>query len=289
MKGILLAGGRATRLYPITRGVCKQLLPVYDKPMIYYPLSVLLMAGIRDILVISTPHDTPRFKGLLGNGADLGIRISYVVQKEPKGIAESFVIGRRFIGSDNVCLVLGDNIFYGYGLGDMLQEAAGLAGGARIFGYYVKDPRRYGVIDFDADCRVTSISEKPRSPKTNWAVAGLYFYDNEVVGIASRLKPSRRGELEITDVNNAYVRRGKLKVELLGRGYAWLDTGTYDSLIEASLFIKTIEERQGLKIGCIEEVAYRMGYINRRKLKQLASRIKTGYGDYLRSLANDGK
>ena len=289
MKGILLAGGRATRLYPITRGVCKQLLPVYDKPMIYYPLSVLLMAGIRDILVISTPHDTPRFKGLLGDGADLGIRISYVVQKEPKGIAESFVIGRRFIGSDNVCLVLGDNIFYGYGLGEMLQEAAGLAEGARIFGYYVKDPRRYGVIDFDADCRVTSISEKPRSPKTNWAVAGLYFYDNEVVGIASRLKPSRRGELEITDVNNAYVRRGKLKVELLGRGYAWLDTGTYDSLIEASLFIKTIEERQGLKIGCIEEVAYRRGYINRRKLKQLASRIKTGYGDYLRSLANDGK
>jgi len=263
MKGIVLAGGKGTRLYPITRGVCKQLLPIYDKPMIYYPLSVLMMAGIRDILIISTPQDTPRFKGLLGNGRDIGMRFTYAVQDEPRGIAESFIIGKRFIGSDSVCLILGDNIFYGDRLTEALQDAAAMREGARVFGYYVSDPERYGVIESDASGNVTRIVEKPKKPKSNWAVAGLYFYDNDVVEITGKLKPSGRGELEISDVNNEYIRRKKMKIQYLGRGYAWLDTGTYDSLIEASLFIKTIEERQGLKIGCIEEIAYRTGAISK--------------------------
>ena len=287
MKGIILAGGRATRLYPITKGVSKQLLPVYDKPMIYYPLSVLMLAGIRDILVISTPSDIPRFKDLLGSGRDLGIKISYAAQPQPKGIAESFIIGKKFIGQDNVCLILGDNIFYGHNLTEILKEASALEEGAFIFGYYVTDPARYGVIEFDKNCNVVSIEEKPKKPKSKWAVAGLYFYDNRVTKIAKKLKPSKRGELEITDVNNEYMKEGKLKVKLLGRGYAWLDTGTYDSLINASIFIKTIEERQGLKIGCLEEIAYRAGYINRKQLKKLAARINTSYGDYLKRILQD--
>jgi glucose-1-phosphate thymidylyltransferase len=287
MKGIILAGGKATRLYPITKGVCKQLLPVYDKPMIYYPLSVLMLAGIREILVISTSKDIPRFKDLLGDGKDLGISLSYVVQQEPKGIAESFIVGDKFIGKDNVCLILGDNIFYGHNLVEFLQEASSLKKGALIFGYYIKDPRRYGVIEFDKKCRVISIEEKPKAHKSNYAVCGLYFYDNQVVNIAKKLRPSKRGELEITDVNNVYLKKGKLKVKLLGRGYAWLDTGTYDSLIDASIFIRTVEERQGLKIGCIEEIAYRMGYINRKQLAKLAANINTAYGDYLRRICAD--
>jgi len=281
MKGIILAGGRATRLYPITKGVCKQLLPVYNKPMVYYPLSTLMLAGLRDILIISTPEDIPRFKDLLGDGKDIGIKLSYVVQKEPKGIAESFIIGEKFIKKDNVCLILGDNIFYGQDLARLLKKAAGQKSGALIFGYYVKDPQRYGVIEFDENNNVTSIKEKPKRPKSNWAVSGLYFYDSNVVNIAKNLKPSQRGELEITDINREYLRAGKLKVKLLGRGYAWLDTGTYDSLIGASIFIKTIEERQGLKIGCVEEIAYRMGYINKKQLALLAKEINTSYGDYL--------
>jgi len=284
MKGIILAGGKATRLYPVTKGVCKQLLPVYDKPMIYYPLSVLMLAGIREILIISTPKDTPRFKDLLGNGQDLGISLSYTVQQEPRGIAESFIIGDKFIGKDNVCLILGDNIFYGGNLVELLKEASSLKEGAVTFGYYIKDPKRYGVIEFDDVCNVMSIEEKPEKPKSNYAVCGLYFYDNNVTQIAKNLKPSERGELEITDVNNEYLRKGKLKVKLLGRGYAWLDTGTYDSLIDASIFIKTVEERQGLKIGCIEEVAYRMKYIDSRQLGKIADSINTNYGEYLREI-----
>ena len=287
MKGIILAGGKATRLYPITKGVCKQMLPVYDKPMIYYPLSVLMLAGIRDILIISTPCDIPRFKDLLGKGEDLGIRLSYAIQKEPRGIAESFLIAEKFIGNDKVCLILGDNIFYGHNLPELLKGPSTLREGAVIFGYYVKDPQRYGVIEFDKNCNVVSIHEKPKKPKSNFVVTGIYFYDNEVIEIAKKLKPSKRGELEITDVNNEYLKRGKLKVELLGRGYAWLDTGTYDSLIDASIFIKTIEERQGLKIGCIEEIAYRMGFINRKQLKRLAKGINTSYGEYLKEILKD--
>lgn len=289
MKGIILAGGRATRLYPITRGVSKQMLPVYDKPMIYYPFSVLMLAGIRDILIISTPHDVPRFKDLLGDGKEWGMNLSYAVQQKPGGIAESFLVGEEFIGRDNVCLILGDNILYGHNLTELLHESSALREQAVIFGYYVKDPQRYGVIEFDKDFRVISIEEKPKKPKSNWAATGLYFYDNDVVGITKQLKPSARGELEITDVNNEYLKRGKLKVKLLGRGYAWLDTGTYDSLIEASMFIKTLEERQGLKIGCIEEVAYRMGFIHKEQLQKLADEIPTGYGEYLRSLLEDGR
>lgn len=281
MKGIILAGGKGTRLYPITRAVSKQMLPVYDKPMIYYPLSVLMLAGIRDILIISTPNDIPRFIDLLGNGKYLGINLSYVVQQEPKGIAESFIIGEEFIGKDQVCLILGDNIFYGHGLPDILKEATSLKEGGVIFGYYVKDPQRYGVIEFDEDLNATSIEEKPKNPKSNWAVTGLYFYDNKVIEIAKNLRPSQRGELEITDINSAYLKMSNLKVILLGRGYAWLDTGTYESLIDCSIFIKTIEERQGLKIGCIEEVAYRMGYIGKKELENLAKGINTNYGDYL--------
>ena len=287
MKGIILAGGKATRLYPITKGVCKQLLPLYDKPMIYYPLSVLMLAGIRDILIISTPKDTPRFKDLLGDGKELGINLSYAIQEQPKGIAQSFIIAEDFIAKNNVCLILGDNIFYGNSLIEILEEASKLKKGGYVFGYYIKDPHRYGVIGFDNKCRVNSIEEKPKKPKSNWAVTGLYFYDNRVVSIAKKIKPSRRRELEISDINKEYLKKGQLKVKLLGRGYAWLDTGTYDSLINASIFIKTIEERQGLKIGCIEEVAYRKGYINKRQLAKLAKNINTSYGDYLKDLLSD--
>ncbi|MDP3731798.1 MAG: glucose-1-phosphate thymidylyltransferase RfbA [Candidatus Omnitrophota bacterium] len=287
MKGIILAGGKATRLYPITKGVCKQMLPVYDKPMIYYPLSVLMLAGIKDILIISTSKDVPRFKDLLGDGQDLGISLAYAIQQEPKGIAQSFIIAEKFIGKDSVCLILGDNIFYGGNLVELLKDAASLKEGAVTFGYYIKDPRRYGVIEFDNECNVVSVEEKPKNPKSNYAICGLYFYDNNVVKIAKKLKSSKRGELEITDVNNEYLKKGKLKVKLLGRGYAWLDTGTYDSLIDASIFIKTVEERQGLKIGCIEEIAYRMAYINKKKLEKLAKNINTEYGDYLKRILRE--
>jgi len=284
MKGIILAGGKARRLYPITKGACKQLLPIYDKPMIYYPLSVLMLAGIKDILIISTSKDTPRFKDLLGDGRSLGVKFTYAIQPEPKGIAQSFIIAEDFIGRESVCLILGDNIFYGYNLSDFLQRSARIKDGAVIFGYYVRDPQRYGVLAFDKKCKVTSIEEKPKKPKSSWAVAGLYFYDHRVVKIAKNIRPSKRGELEITAVNNEYIKKGKLKVEFLGRGHAWLDTGTYESLIDASIFIKTIEDRQGLKIGCIEEVAFRMGYINKTQLLKLASQIPAGYGEYLKDL-----
>ena len=287
MKGIILAGGKATRLYPVTKGVCKQLLPVYDKPMIYYPLSALMLAGIRDILIISNPNDISRFKDLLGNGQDLGIKFSYLIQEEPKGIAESLIIGQEFIGKERVCLILGDNIFYGHDLTELLKGASELREGAVIFGYYVKDPERYGVLEFDAQCNVVSIEEKPKRPKSNYAVCGIYFYDNNVVKIAKNLKPSKRGELEITGVIQEYLKEKKLKVKLLGRGYAWLDTGTHDALIDASIFIKTVEERQGLKIGCIEEIAYRMGYINRKQLETIARDINTEYGAYLKRICTD--
>lgn len=289
MKGIILAGGKATRLYPITRAVCKQLLPVYDKPMIYYPLSTLMLAGIKEILIISTPLALPRFKELLGDGSSLGISLSYVEQAQPKGIAQSFILGERFIGKDSACLILGDNIFYGHNLSALLHEAARQKNGATIFGYYVRDPQRYGVIEFDKTFRVASVREKPKEPKSNYAVTGLYFYDNKVITIAKNLKPSKRGEMEITDVNNVYLKKRQLSVKLLGRGYAWLDMGTYDSLIEASVFIKTIEERQGLKIGCIEEIAYRMGFINAAGLKKLAAAIPTSYGSYLEGIIKDEK
>jgi glucose-1-phosphate thymidylyltransferase len=286
MKGIILAGGKATRLYPITRGICKQLLPVYDKPMIYYSLSVLMLAGIKDILVISTKESIPNFKNLLGDGSDYGISISYKEQLKPRGIAESFIIGADFIGNDDICLILGDNILYGHGLSEMLENIVNnFQTGANIFAYYVKDPQRYGVVDFDKNYNAVSIHEKPQNPKSNWAITGLYFYDNKVVDIANKLQPSSRGELEITDINKEYLNNNELKVSLLGRGYAWLDTGTYESLAEASLFIKTIEERQGLKIGCIEEVAYNKGYINKEQLIRLAQSINTDYGKYLKSLA----
>ena len=284
MKGIILAGGRATRLYPITKGVCKQLLPIYDKPMIYYPLSVLILAGIRDILIISTPKDLPRFRDLLGDGANLGIKLSYAAQESPKGIAQSFIIAEKFIGKNSVCLILGDNVFYGYNLRELLTQASGLKDGALVFGYYVRDPARYGVIEFNKNHKVSAIKEKPKNPKSNWVVSGLYFYDSKVVDIAKKIKPSARKELEITSVNNEYIKRGKLKVKFLGRGHAWLDTGTYDSLIDASMFIKAIEERQGLKIGCIEEVSYRMGYIDKKQLLKLASQMPTSYGSYLKDL-----
>lgn len=287
MKGIILAGGKATRLYPITKGVCKQLLPVYDKPMIYYPLSVLMLAGIKDILLISTAQDTPRFKDLFGDGRDLGIKISYVIQERPNGIAESFILGEKFIGKESVCLILGDNIFYGPNLSENLRKAATLKSGGIVFGYYVKDPKRYGVIKFDKKCKVISVEEKPAKPESNWVITGIYFYDNNVIEMVKKQKPSKRGELEITDVNNAYLKKGKLRVSLLNRGYAWLDTGTYDSLIDASLFIKTIEDRQGLKIGCIEEVAYRMGYISKKQLFSLGDSIRTSYGQYLKNLVKD--
>jgi len=289
MKGIVLAGGKATRLYPITKGVCKQLLPVYDKPMVYYPLSVLMLAGIRDILIISTPKDIMRFKDLLGDGHSLGLKLSYCIQEKPRGIAESFIVGEEFIGNDSVCLILGDNIFYGHNLTSFLKRAKALKEGAVVFGYYVRNPERYGVLKLDKKGRPVSIIEKPKKAESNWVVTGLYFYDHHVVDIAKKLKPSPRGELEITSVNNEYLKRGKLKVELLGRGYAWLDTGTYDSLIDSSVFIKTIEERQGLKVGCIEEIAYRMGYIDKKQLKNLATSIHTSYGEYLMRLLDDEK
>ena len=286
MKGIILAGGSGTRLYPITKGISKQLIPVYDKPMIYYPLSTLMLAGIRDILVISTPEYTPLFEGLLGDGSDFGINLSYKVQEHPNGLAEAFILGKEFIGSDSVCLILGDNIYYGSGLSKQLQEAAQKEDGATVFGYHVNDPERFGVVEFDENMHALSIEEKPEHPKSNYAVTGLYFYDNDVVEIAENLKPSDRGELEITDVNKEYLRRGKLDVKLMGRGYAWLDTGTHDSMLEAASFISTIQKRQNLKVACLEEIAYRMHWISREKLIELAQPLKKNdYGQYLLRLA----
>ena len=289
MKGIILAGGSGTRLYPITRGVCKQLLPIYDKPMIYYPLSTLMLAGIREILIISTPGDLPRFKDIFGDGTDLGLRFSYAEQPKPNGLAEAFLIGEKFIGKDPVCLVLGDNIFFGHGLTEMLKKAAGDVisdGGATVFGYYVKDPERYGIVEFDAEGNVLTIEEKPRQPRSRYAVTGLYFYDNDVVAMAKDVRPSWRGELEITDLNNAYLMKKKLRVELMGRGYAWLDTGTYESLLDAGEFIATIEKRQSLKMACIEEIAYKLGYIDKKQLLKTAEiYLKNSYGEYLRMIA----
>jgi len=285
MKGIILAGGAGTRLYPITQVVCKQLLPVYDKPMIYYPLSILMLSGIREILIISTPQDISRFKALFMDGSHLGLSFSYAVQDAPNGLAEAFIIGEKFIGKDNVCLVLGDNVFYGHSLPNMLKKATQKREGSTIFGYYVKDPERYGVVEFDRNGTVISIEEKPEKPKSNYAIVGLYFYDNDVVEIARSITPSFRGELEITDVNREYLKRGKLTVELMGRGYAWLDTGTHNSLADATQYIKTIEDRQGLKISCIEEIAYRMEYISKSQLESLAEPLKkSGYGEYLLSI-----
>jgi glucose-1-phosphate thymidylyltransferase len=290
MKGIILAGGAGTRLFPVTQVVCKQLLPIYDKPMIYYPLSTLMLAGIKDILIISTPLDLPRFEALLGDGKRLGIRLSYKVQEVPNGLAQAFVLGKQFIGKDTVCLVLGDNIFYGQGFSKTLQASAELKSGARVFGYYVNDPERYGVAEFDREHRVLSIEEKPKIPKSNYAVVGLYFYDNEVIRIAEELKPSSRGEYEITDVNREYLRRGTLTVEVLGRGFAWLDTGTHASLADAGNFVKTVEDRQGLKIACLEEIAYRMGYIDLAGLDALAESLKKStYGEYLVKLVAEEK
>ncbi|PKL18907.1 MAG: glucose-1-phosphate thymidylyltransferase [Spirochaetae bacterium HGW-Spirochaetae-5] len=282
MKGIILAGGTGTRLYPVTQVVCKQLLPIYDKPMIHYPLSTLMLAGIKDILIISTPEDTPVFKRVLGDGSQYGISLSYAVQEKPRGLADAFIVGADFIGKDRVCLVLGDNIFYGNGLSELLRKAINEKDEATVFGYYVNDPERYGVVEFDGNHKAISIEEKPENPKSNYAVVGLYFYNNDVVDIAKNLKPSPRGEIEITDVNKAYLEQGRLNVQIMGRGYAWLDTGTHESMHEASSFVKIIEDRKGQKISCIEEIAYVMGYIDEKQLRKLAEPLmKSGYGKYL--------
>ncbi|MBQ6963262.1 MAG: glucose-1-phosphate thymidylyltransferase RfbA [Paludibacteraceae bacterium] len=287
MKGIILAGGSGTRLYPITRSISKQIVPVYDKPMIYYPMSVLMLAGIRDILIISTPQDIHLYQNLFEDGHDLGVNVSYAIQPSPDGLAQAFIIGEEFIGDDSVCMILGDNIFYGLNFSENLRRAAELKDGATVFGYYVNDPERYGVAEFDKNGKVLSLEEKPANPKSNWAVTGLYFYSNDVVKKAKGLKPSARGELEITDLNKLYLNEGRLNVELLGRGMAWLDTGTHDSLLEASNFISTIQNRQGLQVACLEEIAYRKGYISKEKLLELAEPLKkNNYGKYLIKIAN---
>ena len=288
MKGIILAGGSGTRLYPLTRVTSKQLIPVYDKPMIYYPLSVLMLAGIRDILIISTPHDLPRFSELFGNGAQLGLNISYAEQPRPEGLAQAFVIGREFIGDDSVCLVLGDNIFFGHGFAGIVQRCSRLTDGGIIFGYLVRDPERYGVVEFDKQQQVIGIEEKPEKPKSRYAVPGLYFFDNTVVDVAATIKPSARGELEITDINKHYLEKGKLTVELLGRGFCWLDTGTHESLQQASSYVQAVQDRQGLKIACLEEIAYRLGYINRETVERFATTMKKNqYGRYLQEILQD--
>ena len=290
MKGIILAGGSGTRLYPITRAISKQLMPIYDKPMIYYPISILLLSGINEVLIITTPEDQESFKNLLGNGSDIGCSFEYAAQEVPNGLAQAFVIGEKFIGNDSVCLILGDNIFYGSGLGTILRNSAKLTNGAKVFAYQVNDPERYGVVAFDSDSKVTSIEEKPVVPKSNYAVPGLYFYDNRVVEIAKTIQPSKRGEYEITTVNEEYLNAGQLYVDILPRGTTWLDTGTFDSLSDASEFVRVIEKRQDHKIGCIEEIAYRMGYIDTDKLLAIAEPLmKSGYGEYLKKIANENK
>ena len=287
MKGIILAGGAGTRLYPITRSISKQIIPVYDKPMIYYPLSVLMLAGIREVLIISTPTDIGLYENLFGDGSQLGMKISYKIQPSPDGLAQAFILGDEFIGDDNVCLILGDNIFYGYNFRSVLQEAANIEDGSIVFGYYVNDPERYGVVEFDKNGKVISIEEKPEEPKSNYAVTGLYFYSNDVIQKAKSLKPSKRGELEITDLNRLYLEEDRLNVKLLGRGFAWLDTGTHESLLQASNFIATIEQRQGLKVSCIEEIAFKMGFISKEQLLELAQPLsKNQYGEYLINLAD---
>ena len=286
-KGIILAGGKATRLYPITSTISKQLLPVYNKPMVYYPLSVLMLAGIKDILIISNSSTLPRLKDLFGNGKHLGINISYAEQEKPNGLAEAFIIGEKFIGKDNVALILGDNIFFGHGFSDILDRAKKRKTGATIFGYYVEDPCRYGIVELDKNKKPIAITEKPKNPKSNWAVPGLYFYDNSVIKIAKSIKPSARGELEITDVNKVYLKNKKLSVELLNRGFAWLDAGTYDSLLDSSLFIRTIEQRQGIMVGCLEEIAYKRGFINKKQLLEQAKNLNSVYTKYLLKVANE--